>query len=78
MLWRHEERKHLGINASEKHDKVDTASVSLAVEGTCIGRRIAAQKVCSFADAWNHCDDMCDGTLLTWLIDDFVDSIRPQ
>ena len=78
MLWRHEERKRLGVDASKKHDKVDTASVSLAVEGTCMGKRIAAQKVCSFADAWNYCHGMRDGTLPTWLIDDFFDSIRPQ
>ena len=46
MLWRREERKYSGIDAQEKHYRVEAASESLAVvvDSTCMGRRIAAQK----------------------------------
>ena len=40
---------------------VDAASVSLAVVSNRMGRRIATQKVYSFADAWNHCPDIMMG-----------------
>ena len=58
ILWNHEERRYSGIDAQEKHYKVDAAAESLALDSTCVGRRIAAQKIYSSADAWNHCHDI--------------------